>query len=62
MVDLKGLRGVASLLLGAIAMATVAAPTSAETDSRDRADLWADTAEDIDEAPGYEDTRDSRRE
>ena len=61
MVDLKDLTGVASLLLGAITVAIVAIPASAEMDSLERTDLWADTAEDIDEAPGYEDPRDTRR-
>ena len=62
MVDFKGITGAASLLLGAIAVATVAATASADVDSLDRADLWADTAEDIDEAPGYEDPKDAKRE
>ena len=62
MVDSKGITGVASLLLCAIAVATAAIPASAEMDSLERADLWADTGEDIDEAPGYEDPKDTKRE
>jgi outer membrane scaffolding protein for murein synthesis (MipA/OmpV family) len=41
--------------------ATITGTASAEPDSLDRADLWADTAEDIDEAPGYEEPKDARR-
>ena len=61
MAGLKGITGVVSLLLGAVAVATVAVTASADVDSLDRADIWADTAEDINEAPGLEDFEETRR-
>lgn len=41
--------------------AIITGTASAEAESLERADLWADTGEDIEEAPGYEDRKDTRR-
>ena len=40
----------------------VAGPALAELGDIDEIDLWADISEEIDEAPGYEDPKDSKRE
>jgi outer membrane scaffolding protein for murein synthesis (MipA/OmpV family) len=59
----KGLSRVLPLLVTALLSVVLSAGTTlAAGDALDEADLWAGVAEEIDEAPGYEDPKDNARE
>jgi hypothetical protein len=47
------------LIPSAALFITLASTASAENDALDRVELWADTAEDIEQAPGNESTEDA---